>query len=75
MSLVIKKLMIAVKKGVNADGMNLGMNNGEAAGQLVFHAHFHIIPRYLNDGHVHWKGTAHTPEENKETAEKIIKLI
>lgn len=75
MSLVLKKLMIAVKKGVNADGMNLGMNNERAAGQLVFHAHFHIMPRYANDGHVHWKGAPHTPEENKITAEKIIKNI
>jgi len=75
MSLVLKKLMIAVKKGVGADGMNLGMNNGEAAGQLVFHAHFHLMPRYTNDGHVHWKGTPHTPEENKLTAEKIKENI
>ena len=31
------------------DGYNLGINNGEAAGQTVMHVHLHIIPRYLGD--------------------------
>lgn len=33
----------------NPDGFNIGANCGEAAGQTVFHLHYHIIPRYLND--------------------------
>jgi len=35
----------AVKKGLNAPGIMLAMLNGAAAGQSVFHVHFHIIPR------------------------------
>ena len=31
------------------DGFNLGINVGEAAGQTVWHAHLHLIPRYRND--------------------------
>jgi diadenosine tetraphosphate (Ap4A) HIT family hydrolase len=31
------------------DGYNVGFNAGEAAGQTVFHAHVHIIPRYRGD--------------------------
>lgn len=31
-------------------GMNILMNNGEAAGQSVFHSHIHLIPRYKDDG-------------------------
>lgn len=31
------------------DGFNLGVNVGEAAGQTVGHAHFHIIPRFRGD--------------------------
>ncbi len=69
---VIKKLAVAVKKGTNADGINLGMNNDEAAGQLVFHAHFHIIPRFENDGHKHWGGREHPADEAKNLAQKII---
>jgi diadenosine tetraphosphate (Ap4A) HIT family hydrolase len=32
-----------------ADGFNIGVNVGRAAGQTVMHVHFHIIPRYIND--------------------------
>lgn len=40
----------ALQKSLYARGFNLGMNNFEAAGQVVFHAHLHIIPRYFSDG-------------------------
>lgn len=69
---LIKKLAIAVRKGTNADGINLGMNNEKTAGQLVPHAHFHIIPRFINDGHEHWKGRPYLcSEEIKKLAQKI----
>ena len=56
---IIKKLAIAVKKAVSADGINIGMNNDPAAGQLVFHAHFHIIPRH--GGRLPDTGVANAP--------------
>jgi diadenosine tetraphosphate (Ap4A) HIT family hydrolase len=31
------------------DGFNIGVNVGEAAGQTVWHAHLHLIPRYSGD--------------------------
>jgi diadenosine tetraphosphate (Ap4A) HIT family hydrolase len=31
------------------DGYNIGINNGQAAGQTVMHVHLHIIPRYVGD--------------------------
>ena len=40
----------AVVTAMNADGYNLLCNNGRAAGQLIEHLHFHIIPRNLGDG-------------------------
>ena len=33
----------------NPDGFNIGINNGEKAGQTIFHAHIHVIPRYSGD--------------------------
>ena len=35
---------------LNPDGINLGINNGKAAGQAVGHAHWHLIPRWNGDG-------------------------
>ena len=72
----IKKLAIAVKKAVGADGINIGMNNDSAAGQLVFHAHIHIMPRFKNDGHEHWHGTPYKNDaEIKTVAENIVSKL
>jgi histidine triad (HIT) family protein len=38
-----------VKRSLNADGFNVISNNGNPAGQSVYHFHFHIIPRFNND--------------------------
>ena len=40
----------AVAGAMNSDGYNVLCNNGRAAGQLVEHLHFHIIPRNAGDG-------------------------
>lgn len=40
----------AVKAEYQADGVNLWMANEPAAGQEVFHAHLHVIPRHVDDG-------------------------
>lgn len=52
----VRRLADAIKAAVNADGINIEMNNGEAAGQIIHHAHIHIVPRYKGDGFTHWKG-------------------
>ena len=41
---VVKRLCAAVKESVHADGLKVIQLNGKAAGQVVFHLHFHIIP-------------------------------
>ena len=44
-----KKVASAMKETLNCDGVNIVQNNGEVAGQTVFHFHMHMIPRYKND--------------------------
>ena len=56
MAPVVKKLAIAIKASTQADGINIAINNDPAAGQLVFHAHIHVIPRRTSEGGMHWKG-------------------
>lgn len=54
-----------------ADGWNLGANSGAAAGQVVFHAHWHIIPRFAGDGLKSWQDEEVTTEQLIEMGGKI----
>ena len=69
----VKKVAYAVKIAMKADGVNISMNNGSAAGQIVPHAHIHIMPRYTDDGFRHWQGRRGYRDESEktETAAKI----
>lgn len=50
-ALVLAKRMASVMtEALGCTGFNILQNNGEAAGQTVFHFHIHLIPRYENDG-------------------------
>ena len=60
---VSQKVGEAVMKGVKADGFNIGINNKKAAGQVVFHLHVHVIPRFKNDGLQLWKGGKYKENE------------
>jgi diadenosine tetraphosphate (Ap4A) HIT family hydrolase len=46
---VIMHMKNSLDNQFQPDGYNIGINNGEAAGQTIFHAHVHLIPRYRND--------------------------
>ncbi len=73
----IQKLSTAIKKAMKADGINVDMNNDSAAGQKIFHAHFHIIPRFTNDGLKHFKDIKkyQYPKQIEEIAEKITQAL
>lgn len=47
--ILAKKVATMLKEVLNCDGVNILQNNGEAAGQTVFHLHVHVIPRYKED--------------------------
>lgn len=46
---VVKMVAMLIHNRLNIDGYNILQNNFRAAGQVVNHFHFHIIPRRLND--------------------------
>ena len=70
--LVVSKIANAIKDALGCDGINVLQNNGEAAGQTVFHLHFHILPRYENDGLViPWEQRSYGEGEAEAIAEKI----
>lgn len=61
-----------IVNAVNADGFNIGLNNGRAAGQVVFHQHTHIIPRFVDDGLRSWPHKDVSPAELQAVKQKII---
>lgn len=71
----IHKIVPKILKAVDAEAFNLGVNNGSAAGQVVPHLHFHIMPRFPNDGHKLWSGEHIGSDELAEIADKIRKEL
>ena len=66
----------AMKTALNCDGLNIVQNNGEVAGQTVFHFHMHIIPRYNNDGqNIYWVPGTSEAEEREAIASQIKSLL
>ena len=55
---VVRRVARAQVAALKADGVNVMQANGKAAGQVVPHLHFHVIPRFNTDGH-HWNWTPH----------------
>ena len=71
---IAKNLAAKMKKNLKCDGFNLMQNNGESAGQTVFHFHMHLIPRYVNDGQViGWIPGQVESEELESIKETILK--
>ena len=67
-----KKMAAKMTDALGCDGFNIIQNNGEAAGQTVFHLHMHVIPRYEGGPHMlTWTPGENTDEERKEIAEKL----
>lgn len=66
----------ALKEAFGCDGINILQNNGEAAGQTVFHLHVHVIPRWERDTvRFEYEKKSFTGEELKATAAEIGKFM
>lgn len=71
-----QKVAKAISLSMGCEGVNLVMNNGKVAGQVVFHAHIHVIPRFKDDGHdLKLKHGKYQGMEMEETAKKIAKFL
>ncbi|MCB5176389.1 MULTISPECIES: HIT family protein [Microvirga] len=61
----------AVKQAFDADGLTIQQFNESAGGQVVFHLHFHVIPRFEGVPLKPHTGQMEAPEKLAEAAEKI----
>ena len=69
---VAVKVAKAMKETLGCEGLNIVQNNGEIAGQTVFHFHMHIIPRYKGDTvNIGWTPGKADADEINELKEKI----
>ena len=67
-----KKLVSHMTEVLKCDGFNVLQNNGETAGQTVFHFHMHLIPRYEGKEQIlTWSHETFTDEEMKEICNSL----
>ena len=72
----IGKIAGAVATAMSSDGYNILCNNGRAAGQLIEHLHFHIVPRNTGDGLFNrWPSFKYEDGKIEELAETIRKNL
>ena len=70
--ILAKKMITKLTEVLGCDGYNLVQNNGECAGQTVFHFHLHMIPRYKDDGvGLGWKMNKLTDEDREDILSKV----
>jgi histidine triad (HIT) family protein len=69
---LLPRLCRAVVAATGADGLNVIVNNGRAAGQTVDHGHWHIIPRFAGDA-VNWPWP-HSPYVGDELAQMKFRI-
>ena len=73
---VAAKVAKAMKEELKCDGINILQNNGEVAGQTVFHFHIHLIPRFTDDSvTITWEKISYGQGEVELFAEAIRKRI
>jgi histidine triad (HIT) family protein len=70
-----RKVAIAVKDALHADGIMLNQFNGPVAGQTVFHFHVHIVPRYANVPLRKHSGEMEDTAKLEQQAEKIRRAL
>jgi len=66
---IVKQVALAVRDSVAAEGIRIVQNNGEAAGQVIFHLHVHVIPMKPQEGFSH--GKAYRSPSNSRNEDKL----
>ncbi len=73
---IAAKVAKAMQEELKCDGLNILQNNGDAAGQTVFHFHIHLIPRYIGDSvRITWAHDSYKAGEAEMIAAAINKRI
>ena len=69
-----KKMAASMTETLGCQGFNIVQNNGEAAGQTVFHFHIHLVPRYEDDGQgLFWESRHYADDVLDEICSQLSK--
>ncbi|MHB1769576.1 MAG: HIT family protein [Minisyncoccota bacterium] len=71
----VRKIAPAVRDAVGAHGVHINSNHGAAAGQIVFHMHFHIIPRHARSEFSFWPQKEYLADDAASIAGKIRQAL
>uniref|UniRef100_I2PXE0 HIT family hydrolase, diadenosine tetraphosphate hydrolase n=1 Tax=Desulfovibrio sp. U5L TaxID=596152 RepID=I2PXE0_9BACT len=63
----------AILAATGATGLNVQMNNHESAGQVIFHAHLHLIPRRVGDGLHLWPSRPYPDDAAREAMARAVR--
>ncbi len=67
-----KRQATKMRDALGVEGINIVQNNGEIAGQTVFHYHMHIVPRYKDDNvNIKWEPGELSEEKKAELIKKL----
>jgi len=73
--LAIKVARALRRSGVRCEGVNLLLSEGEVAGQVVFHVHLHVIPRFRGDGFAFRPGSGFSRAPDREELNRVSDQI
>ncbi|MBR9675490.1 HIT family protein [Candidatus Woesearchaeota archaeon] len=66
-----KKIGSKQLEALGAKGFNTLINTRPASGQIIYHTHIHVIPRFEGDGFKHWHGKSYSNDEERVILEKL----
>ena len=69
-----KKLAVKMTERLHCEGFNVLQNNGEIAGQTIYHFHLHLIPRYADDNRDLRMEQTHPSEEEQDKILNLLKM-
>ena len=71
----VRKVAAMVSSGTKSHGLSIVQSNGQAAGQVVQHVHFHVIPRFINDTSAGLEGILPTKRMDETSLDKVAMAI
>jgi histidine triad (HIT) family protein len=75
MGQVSRRVAEALRHVMFARGFNVMMNNFDAAGQVVIHAHLHVIPRFLSDGLLLFPQGSYLPGDQERVGQQLRQAV